>query len=642
MGNLRLPRLISSGMVLQREKKTHIWGWDSPGQCITVCFNGKEFTTVTDKDGAFEVWLDPLAHGGPYTMDISDSEGESVSLDDILVGEVWLCSGQSNMELPMARVKDMFPDDISNCKCPEIRTFKIAEDFRFAGPLDEPETGEWKKPSPDNIMEFSALGYFFARELNRMTGIPVGFIDASLGGSLIHCFMSREMLDGYDDKLALADKYGDDAFRESVLKDNTDKPAAWHKALDERDEGLAGHWELGGTDDSDWEKVNLPGFLRDTKIGNFLGCIYFRKTFEVPEEMAGKEADLWLGTLVDSDKTYINGVLVGVTEYQYPPRKYHVPEGVLRAGENIITVRLKSEYYLEFMPGRVSGARFTPGKEYKLFDGLHTIDLEGEWKYRIGAVAENEAPRQDFVSWKPVGLYNGMTAPCHKYVIRGVNWYQGESDCEYTDEYPDLFKRMVSGYRKAWGDEDLRFYVVQLPNFTIDNNPESESWTRMREVLRTVSESVPGCDNVVTIDLGEDNDLHPQNKKEIGRRLALLAAHDVCGMDIFCHGPAIKKCVCVKDGNNAEITLNMTDTGDGLTAREANGRGGDITDFMIVDDMGNKLDTEVKVLKDKLVLKVKGLEHSVKEIRYCYSQTNSGALIYNSQGLPLSPGRYML
>ncbi|MBR5766534.1 MAG: hypothetical protein IKX95_07125, partial [Lachnospiraceae bacterium] len=355
-----------------------------------------------------------------------------------------------------------------------------------------------------------------------------------------------------------------------------------------------------------------------------------------------KPAKLWLGTIVDSDITYINGESVGRTEYQYPPRKYDIREGLLKEGVNNITVRVKAEYYLEFLPGKVSGGRFTPGKEYKIFNDDGTIDLAGEWKYRIGAEADCEGYRQDFVSWKPMGLYNAMTAPCHKYTIGGVNWYQGESDCEESDEYTDLFNRMVEGYRKEWNDTELPVYVVQLPNFTIDNNPDSDAWNRMREVLRTAAEGIDNCDSMVAIDLGEDNDLHPQNKKELGRRLALLAAHDRCGKDVECYGPKIEKFVCVKEGKGAVITLNMSHTGDGMETREANGKGGAVTDMYIKDEDGSILKADVTVMKDKLILSVPKLSRSVKEIRYCYAQTNSGALIYNSEGLPLSPGIYRI
>ena len=644
MSNLRMPRLISDGMVLQRDRKVRIWGYDAPGRDIEISFLDDVYKTISDSDGYFEVWLNPHHYGGPYKMEISDDAGGSVTIEDILIGEVWLCSGQSNMELTMIRVRDRYPDEMVNCDYPDVRSFKISEALDFTAPVRECQTGRWRRPAREYISEFSATAYFFARELNKMTGIPVGYIDASLGGSKVHCWMSREMLEGYDDKLALADKYAPQEFRDAVLKDNTEKVAKWHNRLDSEDTGLKEHWESADLDDSDWDTVELPAFFKDTVIGDTLGCIYFRKTFDVPADMAGKSARLWLGTIVDSDKTYVNGTLVGQTEYQYPPRKYDIPQGLLHEGMNNVTVRMKSEYLVGYPGATHVAARFTPGKEYRIFNENGTIELAGTWKYKIGAVSDEPAYYQDFISWKPTGLYNAMTAPCHKYTIGGFNWYQGESDCEERDEYTDLFTRMVEGYRKEWNDPGLFAGVVQLPNFTIDNDPASEAWQGMREILRELAEVLPDSDSIVTIDLGEDNDLHPQGKRELGRRLALLAAHYRCGMDVEYSGPRIEKFMCVKKDGDVEITLNMSHVGDGMQTREVNGRGSDgiVTDFRIVDDAGNNKPADVTVLKDRLVLSVKDTDRTIKEIRYCYSQTNSGALIYNSDGLPMSPGIYRL
>ena len=644
MSGLRLSRFISNSMVLQRDKKGHIWGCDAPGARIKVSFLGKTYEAVADSEGSFGIWIDEQPFGGPYELSVSDDAGNSITVTDVMVGEVWLCSGQSNMELPMARVKDKYPDEMVDCDHPGVREFKIAEEVVYAAPLEEPKTGQWRRPAKEYISEFSATAYFFAKEFNKLTGIPVGFINLSLGGSPVHSWMSREMLEGFDDKLAIADKYADDDFRASVLKANEEEPAKWHKALDEKDEGLKGHWEADDTDDDNWETIMLPGFLRDTEIGNYIGVIYFRKSFTVPADMAGKEAGLWLGTLVDSDITYVNGQRVGNTEYQYPPRKYVIPEGLLREGTNNVTVRLKSEYYLEFMDGDISGARFTPGKEYKVFNDEHSIDISGEWKYRLGAQADSPAPRQDFVSWKPTCLFNGMTAPCRKYVVGGLNWYQGESDCEDCERYKDMFERMVEGYRRDWNYPDMPVNIVQLPNFTIDNNPDSDAWNRMRETLRRLGESIDNCASAVTIDLGEDNDLHPQGKREIGRRLALLAAHEKGCSDAEYSGPVIRKFMCVKEGDTVCITLDMEHTGNGLKIREANGKGSDlkVVDFIVVDVMNNMIRADADIEGNRIILKVPGLKHSVKEIRYCYSQTNNGALIYNSEGLPMSPGIYVM
>lgn len=642
MSELRMPRLISDGMVLQRDRRVRIWGYDAPGRDIEVAFLDDVYKTISDSDGYFEVWLNAHEYGGPYTMEIRDDAGMRVLIEDILIGEVWFCSGQSNMELPMARVKDKYPEEMINCDYPDVRSFKITEAADFAVPYKETVTGEWRRPDKEYIAEFSATAYFFARELNRITGIPVGYIDASIGGSKIHCWMSRQMLEGYDDKLALADKYAPQEFRDAVNEANMEGVGKWHQALDDKDVGLKEHWEAEDTDDSGWNTVELPAFLRDTEIGNTLGCIYFRKSFEVPADMAGKSAKIWLGTLVDSDKTYVNGVFVGQTEYQYPPRKYEIPAGVLHEGINNVTVRLKAEYRFEGKNGPFVTARFTPDKEYKVFDEDHRIELAGTWKYKIGAIADIPTYSMDFTNWKPAGLYNAMTAPCHKYTIGGFNWYQGESDCEEREKYVDLFRRMVDGYRKEWNDPKLFTGVVQLPNFTIDNDPESEAWQAMRETLRRLAGDDHDADSIVTIDLGEDNDLHPQGKRELGRRLALLAAHYRCGLDIEYSGPRIERTMCVKKEGGIEITLDMSHTGSGMETREANGRGSDgvVTDFVVMDDMGIMRPATVSVYKDKIILFVQDLLHTVKEIRYCYSQTNSGALIYNSEGLPMSPGIY--
>ena len=449
MSELRMPRLISDGMVLQRDRKVRIWGYDAPGRDIEISFLDDVYKTISDSDGYFEVWLNPHHYGGPYKMEISDDAGGSVTIEDILIGEVWLCSGQSNMELTMIRVRDRYPDEMVNCDYPDVRSFKISEALDFTAPVRECQTGRWRRPAREYISEFSATAYFFARELNKMTGIPVGYIDASLGGSKVHCWMSREMLEGYDDKLALADKYAPQEFRDAVLKDNTEKVAKWHNRLDSEDTGLKEHWESADLDDSDWDTVELPAFFKDTVIGDTLGCIYFRKTFDVPADMAGKSARLWLGTIVDSDKTYVNGKLVGQTEYQYPPRKYDIPGGLLHEGENNVTVRMKSEYLVGYPGATHVAARFTPGKEYRIFNENGTVELAGTWKYKIGAVSDEPAYYQDFISWKPTGLYNAMTAPCHKYTIGGFNWYQGESDCEERDEYTDLFTRTIPGFSRV-------------------------------------------------------------------------------------------------------------------------------------------------------------------------------------------------
>ena len=643
MNSLVLPRLIGDGMILQRDVKTHIWGYDEKGRNIKVEFLGKTYKTIVNDNGTFDIWLDPHPYGGPYTMTISDDSNECIKIRDILIGEVWVCSGQSNMELPMNRVRDRYPEEMTGLNNPNLRCFKVVERVEFNGPLADTETGEWLCPADDNISALSATAYFFSKSLNEMTGIPVGYIDLSLGGSKISCWMSREMLEGYNDMLALADKYADEEFVESVRKYNVDAPAKWHSDLDAIDRGLAEHWESEVIDEDGFEPVQLPNFFYNTSIGNTIGCIYFRKSFVVPKEMAGKPARIWLGTLVDSDKTYVNGEFVGETGYQYPPRKYLIREGLLHEGVNNVTVRLKVENMIGNVEEERAAGRFTPDKKYAVFNEHGDIDLSGEWKYRVGAEC-GVAPQMDFISWKATGLYNGMTAPCHKYTIGGVNWYQGESDCEEADEYVEQFKRFVAGYRKEWNNPSLPVHAVELPNFTVDNNPKSDAWNKMREVLRSTTEQVDGADCIVTIDLGEDNDLHPQGKRELGRRLALLAANKCCGQSVECYGPKPEKTFVVKKGDGVELTIDMSHSGTGLVAKPANDKGADgvITDFVVATDDGQLHAASVSLNKNQVILNVPNVNRTIVEVRYCYAHTNSGALIYNSDGLPMSPGIYTI
>lgn len=628
MQNLKLPRLLSDGAVLQCQKRIRIWGWDSPGRTVTVRFLEKEYSGSSGEDGRWQAWLPACDPGGPYLLEVWDDAGERICLSDILVGTVWFCSGQSNMELPMERVRDRYPKEVANCENPRIRTFKITEKADFKGPAEELDSGEWKAAAPDTILRFSATAYFFAKELFDRTQIPVGFIDASLGGSLIESWMSRRMLEGYEDKLALADRYADPDFVSGVLAQNMRQAVSWHRELDSRDRGLAEGWEKEETDRSLWEPICLPAFFADSAPGAFIGSLWFCKTFDVPADMARKEAHLWLGTIVDSDTAYINGVRVGHTDYQYPPRKYRVPKGLLREGRNTLVIRVICE--------RGNG-RFTPEKRYALWDASHEIDLSGGWLYRTGAVCP-PAPGTDFVSWKPTGLYNGMTAPCHSYVIQGILWYQGESNAGEPGTYLDLTRRMVEGYRRCW-QEELPFYFVQLPNFTIDlagneSDGTASGWPQLREVQRQ-SLRIPGTGMAVAIDLGEDNDLHPHNKKDVGRRLALLALQKVFHQPVECSGPE-PAAVEVQPAREGEICLRLRLAhSDGLYA--ASVKSDRILDFVLEGRDGRLYPMQASIEGRDILLTAEAPKDSAFALRYAYGNTNRGALVYNGDNLPMSP-----
>lgn len=665
MNTLTLPKLISDGMVLQHGKLLHMWGFDEPGRVVTVEFLNKKYAMVTDEEGCFSGYMDAAAPGGPYEMNVSDDAGASVTVKDILVGDVFFCSGQSNMELPIARVKDRFPEEVKACENDKVRTFKIIEHGEFHGPLKELKSGSWVSANADTIMNFSATGYFFTSQLYEMTGVPVGFINVSLGGSRLETWLSKEMIEAeipyaqipdYDlmgrskEEYEAAKKsqisgwltelepYTDDAFVASQVKNNEVQSNKWHEGLDAADLGTTENWqEKTCAEDADkWEEIDIPFFFRDTKLKGFIGCVWFRKTFIVPEEMAGQPMHVWLGTIVDSDIVYVNGVMVGRTEYQYPPRKYEIPEGLLKAGENTIVIRVVCDN---------GGGRFTVGKKYAVWSETCEIDLIGTWQYRIGTTY-HQVPPTDFVHWKPTVLYNGMTAPCHNYTIGGIVWYQGESNCENPDTYLDGLKMLIGGYRKMWNDESLPFYNVQLPNFWIDlPGSETSGWREVREKQR-MAQAIPDSYMMVAYDLGEDNDLHPLNKKEVGRRLAVLAYEKeyrrVCqGESPSVHVVHVQ--TSERDGLTPtyEIQLMCQNAGSGLYAFSEE-KGNIVKDFEIIDVDGKCLKADVQIIGNSILLSSEELTTEPAEVRYCYKDTNEGALIYNSYELPMSPFRMVI
>lgn len=621
---LTLSRFLSRGAVLEHKKPIHIWGHAAAGVEVTAVFDHMTETTTARENGRFDLEFPVHTAGGPYELVVFDSYGNRVNVKDIMVGAVWYCSGQSNMDLMMERVRDSYPDVLAQCTDDGIRAFKLATSVNYHGPLEEPESGQWEKAEPNTILSFSATAYFFARKLREKTGLPVGIVHASLGGSRIHGWLSREMLEGYDELLAEADRYQDDAYLAGRIRKNEEQSQAWHRALDVRDKGMQKAWQ-NGLDDADAGEIQLPAVFEDTKLRGFTGSLWFEKKFTVPAAMAGQPAHLWMGTMVDSDTMYINGQKVGETGYQYPPRKYLVPEALLHAGENALVVRLIVEN---------GQGRWTPGKGYFLFNDQGVIDLSGSWKYKIGAVSES-IPETDFVNWKATGLYNAMCAPCSEFPVEGIVWYQGEENAPLPWDYLDLTKRQIHGYRKLWKDETLPYLFVQLPNFTEDLRKLPGKWPALRECQRRAAEEEANTGMIVSMDLGEDNDLHPHGKKRIGERLAAQALHMVYGMDGEYTGPQPSEISVREDGTGSVIEIMLTHA-DGLYAASFD-KGSELHDFMIEDRSGQLHEGKAVLEEHKVKLCINVKAQEIREIRYLYQDTNHGAMIYNSAGYPMGP-----
>ena len=643
MSKLVLPRLLSDGVVFQKDKPIHVWGFAEAGikvECTLINADDSVAASAkcnADDNGRFNMTLPAFEAGRVFALKIKDADGNEATVNDIITGAVWFASGQSNMDLTFDRLRDNYPEIIANSTNDMIRCFDIVSETEYSGPQEDTRTGSWKKACPENMYGFSGTAYFFAKRLHEMTGLAVGMVHASLGGSHVYSWMSREMLADYPELLEVADKYADPEYRASRLKRNDDLNAEWFGVCDNNDKGREGGWEKGlpsGTKDS----LDLPRFFEGTSLDGFTGVVWFEKKFEASKEFAGKEAKIWLGTITDSDEVYINGTKVGSTGYLYPPRKYNIPEGLITEGKNTVVIRITVNH---------GTGRVTPGKRMMIFNDSckpdpwstdlpkGSIDLSGEWKYCIGSVNDAPYPDIDFIDWKATGLFNCMTAPCTKLPIEGIIWYQGESDSHF-DDYLKMSKIQIEGYRKLWGDEDIPFIIAQLPNFTIDcGDPDCESydsWWEFREVQRKITEEVPNTYMAVLIDAGEDNDLHPMNKELVGTRLADVALDVKYPGKLFIpsSGPEVKEIVVNKTFVGYEVIISFKGIGNGLVAYSPDKqKAGKIKDFAAV--AGGKIYPAVSELIDnnRILLRITSSEFPEK-ILYLQSNTFTGDIIYNT------------
>lgn len=520
---VKLPALISDGMVLQREQPIKVWGTADAGESVQVKFlknatptgvkGGKlkvAYTVTADANGRWTLTLPAMKPGGPYILQVNDIE-----LKDILVGDVWLCSGQSNMELPVSRVTDMFRDEIAAYENTNIRQLKVPNIFNFHAPqADLPDYVAWKPLTQENVMNFSALGYFFAKAMYEKNSIPVGLINSSWGGTPVEAWISEEGLKEFPKYINDKRQYEDDAYLKSIKQTEGLSFYRWNTSLYQGDAGLheATPWYAANYNDKDWKTVDLFSTDWGTNgLNPINGSHWFRKEVEVPQDWNGKEATLRLGCIVDADSVYVNGTFVGTVSYQYPPRIYTIPAGVLKAGKNTVTIRLISNN---------SYPHFVKEKPYKIICGNEEVSLQGEWKYRLGAPMP-PAPGMMFFCYKPVCLYNAMIAPLQNYGIRGVLWYQGESNVDRRNEYAALLTAMIADWRSTFGNPELPFYIVELADFlSRDDVSGRQAWAEMRKEQAKVAETNRNTRLIRNSDLGEWNDIHPLDKKTLGQRAA--------------------------------------------------------------------------------------------------------------------------
>ena len=620
-GDIRLPALISDGMVLQRDAKVKLWGWAENGEKVTLSFLNSIYYTTTNEKGEWMITLSGLKAGGPYTMTLNGSN--IVVVDNIVIGDVWLCSGQSNMELPMRRVSPLYQDEIDGAENPFIRQFAVPQHYKFNTPNTDLESGTWQQADPKTVLNFSAVAYFFAKALYDQYHVPIGLINASLGGSPAEAWLSEEALKQFPEKYNEALRFRDQSLIDSIEHSDRQRIKAWYELLGQKDEGYrdpSGPWYKPDYNASSWDHMQVPGYWTDESLKDLDGVIWFRKEINVPASMTGKPAKLILGRIVDADSVFINGVFVGTVSYQYPPRRYTIPDSLLKAGNNILTVRVINN---------AGPGGFVPDKPYEIIAGKEKLDLKGDWQYKIGASME-PLRGETFIRWKPLGLFNGMISPLLNYSIKGAIWYQGESNAGRPLEYRELLAALISDWRKNWNQGDFPFLYVQLPNFMeAKDQPGESNWALLREAqLRTLS--VPNTAMAVAIDIGEWNDIHPLNKKDVGRRLALAARKVAYGDNTLVSSGPIYQSMKV-EGNR--VILSFSNIGSGLQAK-----GGELKGFAIAGADRQFVWAKAKIDHDRIIVWSEKVTEPVA-VRYAWADNPDRANLYNLENLPASPFR---
>jgi sialate O-acetylesterase len=633
--DVSLPAIIGDNMVLQQDKKVRIWGWAQPKEQVTVNIGTNKATTTADDKGHWETLVGPLKAGGPLEMTISGAN--TIKIKNILVGEVWVCSGQSNMEWPLINARGG-TETVAQANHPEFRLFTVQK-ATSATPLEDVK-GQWVVTSPDNAGSFSAVGYFFGLELNQKLKVPVGLIHTSWGGTPAEAWTSHDALTAVPELKPILDRY--DASLKTLPQRQQDferRLADWiHNNLyeDTGNKGEALGYAATETNTSDWPSMNLPQFFETAGI-KMDGSIWFRKEVEVPQAWVGKPLELNLSAVDDFDTTYFNGTKVGgigtETANSYMvPRRYNVPAELVKAGRNVIAVRV--------FDSAGEGGFGSAGKMALGPVGgsqAEEIPLAGAWRYKIeteltpkspdwGSRPEDPGPTNQN---SPSVLYNAMLAPITPLTIRGAIWYQGESNAGRAYQYRTLFPLMIRNWRTVWGEGDFPFYFVQLANWQpIKAQPDESEWAELREA-QTMTLKQPQTGMAVIIDIGDTTDIHPRNKTDVGHRLALWALANTYGQKIEFSGPLFNSFSIEGD----KVRVKFKHTAGGLkTADGATPKG-----FAIAGEDHKFVWADAKIDGDSVVLWSKDVAKPVA-VRYAWAD-NPVINLFNKIDLPAAPFR---
>jgi sialate O-acetylesterase len=619
-GTLRLFRLFGDGMVVQRDKPVAVWGWSQPASRVAVDFRGRIATARADRRGAWRVTLPAGRAGGPFTL-VARSGEQRIEVHDVLVGDVWVASGQSNMEFTVAQANNAAVE-ISAANDSLIRHFKVPQSYANE-PEDDLAGGSWAPADSKHVGAFTAVGYFFARELRKTTRVPVGLINSTWGGSNIETWLSRD-----------AQHISDSAWA-SIVDAEASRTASMREAIRARIGGLPATdsgvvngravWADPSFDDRSWMPVRVPGYWESEGLTGLDGVGWYRLAFDVTDREADGTTTLTFDAIDDDETTWINGAEVGRTAGYDVRRSYRLAPGLLRPGRNVLAVRVVDWG---------GGGGINGPVALTLADGAQR-SLAGTWKLKIAEVSFR--PDGQRINKIPSVLYNKMLNPLLPFPIKGVIWYQGESNAnnmEQASAYRGQFATLIRSWRSAWaaGGDALPVLWVQLPNFGASDStpPLRAAWATQRESMEAAL-SLPMTGRAIAIDVGEPNDIHPRNKKDVGARLARVARTVVYGEKIPSTGPTYRSHALRGD----TVVIELANVGRGLVARSPDGR---IGGFALAGADREFVWADAKIVGNRVHVWSARVARPVA-VRYAWANNPDRANLYNRDSLPAVPFR---
>ncbi len=616
--NVRLPRLISDNMVLQREKPITLWGWADAGEKVTVQFNKQTISVRTDNSGKWMIVLGTEQAGGPFVMTVKGRN--TITINNILVGEVWVCSGQSNMEFQVCSVTNA-EGEMKNNNYPQIRQFEVQKSVS-GKPEEEVKGGDWQAASPEQVGNFTAVGFFFARELYDRLKVPIGLVHTSWGGTHSETWTSKtafEQSDEFKDmiaKMPVLDldemvRQKNDEIKQRLKNINIMLPVGAEAAT----------WKDASVDDSRWPVMKVPQLWENT-LGELDGTVWLRKIFSLQTGDVGQAATLDLSMIDDHDETYVNGVKVGSTYSYNTKRSYSIPASLLKEGKNVIAVKV--------IDTGGGGGFYGDDKDVRIV--THSgkeIPLAGDWNFQVESIGDGGSVNPNSY---PTLLFNAMLNPILNYGIRGALWYQGESNAGRAYQYRRAFPLMIRDWRNHFKQGDFPFYFVQLASFNSANGNSrlGSSWAELREA-QTVTLALPNTGMAVTTDIGEANDIHPRNKQDVGKRLAAIALNQLYNTKMIDGGPMYQSMKV----EGSKIRLTFTNTGSGLLVKDKYGY---LKGFEVAGSNQKFYYAKAWTEGNEVVVSCDAVAEPIA-VHFAWADNPDDANLFNKEGFPAVPFR---